>query len=81
MLATHGDIVERWLHYVASAQLVLWRSTLHMRHDMMSCGYVEKIKRHGLATKERVASVKGKLKARVRWTVEAVKREYRAWRR
>jgi hypothetical protein len=37
---------------------------------------VEKIKRQGLAMKDRVvASVKGMLEARVRWIVEAVRRE------
>jgi hypothetical protein len=36
---------------------------------MVSCGKVEKIKRHDLATKDWVASVKGKLETRVRWTV------------
>ena len=33
-----------------------------MSHDMMSCGQVEKIKRHGLAKMDWVASVKGKSK-------------------
>lgn len=57
-----------------------------MRHDMMSCGQVKKIKRHGLATMDqikrhglammdRLASVKGKLEAWVQWIVEAVKRK------
>jgi len=35
-----------------------------MRHDMMSCGQVKKIKRHGLATMDRLASVKEKLEER-----------------
>jgi hypothetical protein len=34
-----------------------------MRHDMVSCGKVEKIKRHGLSMMDQVASVKGKLDA------------------
>ena len=33
-----------------------------MRHDMVQCGQVEKIKRRGLAMNDRVTSVKGKLK-------------------
>jgi len=36
---------------------------------MVSCGYVGKIKRHALAMKDSVVSVKGKLEAQVRWTV------------
>jgi hypothetical protein len=32
---------------------------------MVSCGYMEKIKRYGLTSMDRVASVKGKLEARV----------------
>jgi hypothetical protein len=31
-----------------------------MSHDVMSCGWVEKIKRQGLAMKDQVASVKEK---------------------
>lgn len=34
-----------------------------MRHYMMSCGQVHMIKRHGFATMDPVASVKGKAKA------------------
>ena len=51
-----------------------------MRHDMMSCGQVEKIERHGMAAMDQVASVKGKLDAQERWTIEAVKLQQRAWR-
>lgn len=40
-----------------------------MRSDMMSCGQVDKIKRHGLAMMDKVASV----------TIEAVKCAQRAW--
>jgi hypothetical protein len=32
---------------------------------MVSCCYMEKIKRHGLASMDRIASVKGKLEAHV----------------
>jgi hypothetical protein len=32
---------------------------------MVSCGYMEKIKRYGLASMDRVASVKGKSKYHV----------------
>jgi hypothetical protein len=32
---------------------------------MVSCGYMEKIKRYGLVSMDRVASVKGKSKAHV----------------
>ena len=39
-----------------------------MRHDMVSCGEVEKIKRHGLAKMDQVASVKGKSEALERQT-------------
>jgi hypothetical protein len=41
---------------------------------MVSCGYMEKIKRYGLASMDRVASVKGKSKSHVRDRM-AVKQE------
>ena len=50
-----------------------------MRHDMVSCGQVEKIKRNGLTLKDRVASVKGKSKARVRWTMCGSEARARTW--
>ena len=35
-LADMGTFPHSWLDHVASAQLVLWSSSLHMRQDMMS---------------------------------------------
>ena len=46
-----------------------------MRHDMDSCGQVEKIKRNGLTMKNQVASVMGKSKARCDGPCVAVKLE------
>jgi hypothetical protein len=36
-----------------------------MRHDMVLYGYIEKIKRYGLATMDQIANVDGKSEAYV----------------
>ena len=45
-----------------------------MRHEIVSYGYVEKVKAR-LRCEGPVAGVKGMLEARVRWTIKTVKHE------